>query len=154
VAVMTESDAPPIPRPDVPDDPRRLVLAYLVTRLAAGLAGQVVAYEAAAAKAGDALRQALTGLAQASRAQAAELAPLARALGVAAAPPPPSPLESVTSWGTMLGEAFQAERTLEWGSRELAGLAPDSTTRALASRLAAQAARNAEEVRRLYLRYT
>src|SRR5262245_3494292 len=151
---MTGSDAPPLLRQVLPDDPRRLVLADLVARLASGLAARAGAYEAAAGKAAGALREALTRLAQASHAQAAELAPLARALGVATVPTPPSRPSGVTSLGTTLGEAFQAERTMEWGSLELAGLAPDPASKALAERLIAGTAANAEEVRRLYLRYT
>jgi hypothetical protein len=148
------SDAPPIPGQVMPGDPRRLVLADLVARLAGGLAERAGAYETAAAEADGALRQALAGLAEASRAQGVDLAPLARELGAPTTPPPPSPSGGATSLGTTLGEAFQAERTMEWGSRELAGLAPDPATRALAGRLAARAAANAQEVRRLYLRYT
>jgi hypothetical protein len=149
---MMESEALPILSQVTPDNPRRLVLADLVARLAAGLAARAGAYEAAAGRAAGALREALARLAQASHAQAVELRPLARALGVT--PAPASPPGGATSLGITLGEAFQAERTMEWESRELVGLAPDLATKALASRLAAQAARNAEEVRRLYLRYT
>src|SRR6185295_10198615 len=71
-------------------------------------------------RAAGALREALARLAQASLAQAAELVPLARALGVP--PAPASPPGVATSLGTTLGEAFQAERTMEWVSRELVGL--------------------------------
>ena len=67
----------------------------------------------------------------------------------AAAPgAPPGP------WGVVLGEAFQDERHLERTSRELAVLAGDPRLKALAARLAAGAARDAEEVRKLYLRYS
>jgi hypothetical protein len=53
-----------------------------------------------------------------------------------------------------LGQAFQAERTMEWVSRELAVLAEDPTIRALAALLTGQMALDREEVRKLYLRYS
>ena len=153
--VMTESDARPALGPDVSDGPRRLVLADLLARFAAGLATQARAYEAAAGQAGGALRQALEELARAKHAQAAGLAPLERALGVPTRSLlPPLPPGAPLSWGVILGEAFQAERVLAGFGRELTGLAPDPAIRALATRLAAGLGRDREEVRRLYLRYT
>jgi hypothetical protein len=154
VPVMTESDSRPTPG-EMSDDPRRIVLAYLVARLAAGVATRARDYEAAAAQAEGPLRQALEELARAKHAQAADLAPLARALGVPAPSlPPPAPQWSPLAWGVILGEAFQDERVLEGIGRELAGLAPDPAVRALAARFAAGAGRDRADVRRLYLRYS
>ena len=79
---MTESDALPSPattRPTIPD-----VSCWPIwwpvspPRVAAGAAG----YEAAARQAEGALRHALEALARAKHAEAADLAPLARTLGV------------------------------------------------------------------------
>jgi hypothetical protein len=152
---MTEPDAGLTPGDDLSDDPRRIGLADLVTRLAAGLATRARDYEAAAAPAGGALQQALEELARAKRAQAADVAPLGRAFGVAAPVlPPPSPPVTPLSWGVILGEAFQAERVLESIARELAILTTDPAIKALAMRLAAGAGRDRGEVRKLYLRYS
>ena len=128
------------------------MLADLVARLAAGVTTRARAYEAAAGQAGGDLRQALDRLGRAKLAQAADLLPLARAFG--APVPPASPPGSARPWGVVLGEAFQDERDLEWTSRELAVLAGDPRLKALAARLAGSAARDAEEVRKLYLRYS
>ena len=137
------------------DDPRRLVLADLAARLAAGMAGRARAYEAAAGRAEGPLRHALQELARVKHAQTADLTPLARTLGVSApSAPPPPPAGGPPAWGVILGEAFQAERSLEGMGRELAGLTPDPGVRALALRLASAAARDGEEVRRLYLQYS
>jgi hypothetical protein len=76
-------------------------------------------------------------------------------LGVLPPPlPAPSPPGSPPAWGVILGEAFQAERALEGIARELAFLTADPAVGALATRLAARASRDGEEVRRLYLRYS
>src|SRR5215467_13036208 len=96
---------------DVVDDPRRVMESELAARIAAGLAGRGRAYEAAAARAQGDLQRALADLGRAKLAQAADLAPLARALGV----PPPAPptgtsASTAPDWGRVLGEAFQAER--------------------------------------------
>ena len=98
------------------------------------------------------LRDALEKLARAKHAETAELAPLARNLGVPAPalPPPRTP----ASWGETLGAVFQAERVLEGVARELAGLASDPSIRALATHLVTEVSRDREEVRKLYLRYT
>jgi hypothetical protein len=131
------------------------VLADLMARLVVGVATQARAYEAAAGQAEGALRLALEQLARAKHAQAANLAPLALALGVPGVSLPPAPPpEAALSWGVILGEAFQGERALEWTGRELAALAPDPALRALAARLTAGAGRDGEEVRGLYLRYS
>lgn len=150
-----DSEPAPAPRSAPRDDPRRLVLADLVARLAGGVARQARDYEVAAGQARGPLRHALETLAHATHAQAADLAPLGRALGVGMpALAAPSPLVTPVSWGVVLAEAFQAERTLERLGRELAGLAPEPAMAVLATRFAAAASRNGEEVRRLYLRYS
>ena len=136
-------------------DPRELAVADLTARLAAGLARQARAYDAAAAEAEGALGQALAALGRAKHAQLAALTPLARALGISAqaamgAPPPGRP----AGWGVVLGEAFQGERALEGVGRELARLTVDQDVRATASRLAAAAAKDGGEVRKLYLQYS
>ena len=155
MTVMTEPDAGPTPGEGMSDDPRRIGLADLVARLVAGLATRARDYEAAAGPAGGALQQALEELARAKRAQAADIAPLGRAFGVAAPMlPPPSPPGTPLSWGVILGEAFQAERVLEAIARELAVLTTDPAIKALATRLAAGAGRDGGEVRRLYIRYS
>ena len=152
---MTESDTTPAPGYDISNGPRRVVLADLVARLAAAIGRQARDYAVAAGQAEGALRHALQELAHAKHAQAADLAPLARALGVSAPSlPPPLPSGAPPSWGVILGEAFQAERVLEGIGRELTGLTADPTVRGLATRLAAAMARDREEVRRLYLRYS
>jgi hypothetical protein len=152
---MTELDAASAAGPHASADPRRLVWADLVARLAAGVATGARDYEAAAGQADGVLRQALEERARAKHAEAADLGPLAHALGVPVPTvPPASPPDSALSWGVILGEAFQGERALEWTARELAILAPDPAVRAQAARLAAGAARDGEEVRRLYLRYS
>jgi hypothetical protein len=139
----------------VVDDPRRLVLADLVARIVSGLAGSARAYETASGRSDGPLRQALEELGRAKHAQAADLTPLARTLGVSPTPPPSAtPVEALPGWGVVLGEAFQAERTLEKLGRELAGLTPDPSVRALALRLAAGAGRDGGYVRKLYLRYS
>jgi hypothetical protein len=150
---MTEPAAAPPPTAPVPDDPRRLVLADLVGGLVSGLMEQAAEYERAASSAAGALRQSLEDLYRAKQAEIAALAPLARDLGVtAAAPPPPSGPDR--AWGVVLGDAFQAERTLERVVRELAVGAGDPGIRALSARLNSEIARDRGEVRRLYLRYT
>jgi hypothetical protein len=150
---MTESDTRLPPSDDLSDDPRRLMLADLVGELLLGLMGQGAEYERAASRAAGALRQSLEDLYRAKDAEIAALAPLARDLGVTApAPPPPSGPDP--SWGVVLGGAFQAERTLGRVARELAVGAGDPATRALSARLTSEIARDREEVRRLYLRYT
>jgi hypothetical protein len=139
----------------VPDGPRRLVMADLTGRLAAALALRVRAYEAAAGWAEGALRQALEDLGRAKHAQAADLAPLARALGVATThPDSETPAGAHPGWGVVLGAAFQDERALEAIARELAGLTEDPAVRALALRMASGAGRDGGEVRKLYLRYS
>jgi hypothetical protein len=150
---MTEPAAAPPPTAPVPDDPRRLVLADLVSGLVAGLMEQAAAYERAARRVTGDLHQSLEDLYRAKQAEIAALAPLARDLGItAAAPPPPPGLDR--PWGVVLGEAFQAERTLERVGRELAAGAGDPGTRALSARLTSKIAHDRAEVRRLYLRYT
>ena len=149
---MTEPAAAPPPTAPVPDDPRRLVLADLVGGLVSGLMEQAAEYERAASSAAGALRQSLEDLYRAKQAEIAALAPLARDLGVTAAAPPPSGPDR--AWGVVLGEAFQAERTLERVVRELAAGAGDPGIRALGARLNSEIARDRGEVRRLYLRYT
>jgi hypothetical protein len=156
---MTEPEATTTPGPSDPSDPRRLVLAHLVARLAAGLTMRALHYEAATSQAQGELKQALDQLGRAKRAQKADLLPAARALGAALPPAssesPAAPGGTVPhSWGVELGEAFQGERDLEWTSRELAVLALDPALKALGARLAGGAARDAEEIRKLYLRYT
>jgi hypothetical protein len=149
---MTEPAAAP-PTAPLFDDPRRLVLADLVSGLVAGLMEQAAAYERAARRVTGDWHQSLEDLYRAKQAQIAALAPLARDLGItAAAPPPPSGPDR--PWGVVLGEAFQAERTLERVGRELAAGAGDPGTRALSARLTSEIARDRAEVRRLYLRYT
>ena len=153
--VMTDSNSTPAVGYDISDGPRRLVLADLVARLTVGLTGGASGYEAAAEQAEGALRHALQEIARSKHAQAADLAPLARALGVSAPPlPAPHPPGTPPSWGVILGEAFQAERILAGVARELAGLTADPAVRALATRLTAGVARDREEVLKLYLRYS
>lgn len=152
--VTTAPGAPGLAEP-APGDPRRVVLADLVARLAAGVTARAMAYEAAAGQAQGELREALDGLGRGKAAQAADLRPLARALGVPAPPaPPPAPPGPARHWGVVLGEAFRGERDLERTSRDLAGLAEDPALKALAARLAGETARDAAEVRKLYLRYS
>jgi hypothetical protein len=152
---MTESDVSSNLGADESDDPRRLVLADLVARLAAGVAAQARAYEAAAGQAEGALRHSLQELARAKHAQAADLGPLARALSVPGPSSPPIlPPGSPPSWGAILGEVFQGERALGRLGRDLAILASAPAVTAVAARLAAGADRDRQEVRRLHLRYT
>lgn len=152
---MTESDAPPSPGSDLAHDPRRVMLADLVGRLAAAVAVGAGGYEAAASCAEGPLRDALEVLARAKHAEAADLAPLARTLGVSAPPRRPTPPPGTpVSWGATLGAIFQDERVLEGIARELVGLASDPSVRALAARLVTAVSRDREEVRKLYLRYT
>ena len=99
------------------------------------------------------MRQSLEDLDRAKQAEIAALAPLARDLGVTAAAPP-APSGPARPWGVVLGEAFQAERTLERVGRELAAVEGDPGTRALRPVSVLEIARDREEVRRLYLRYT
>jgi hypothetical protein len=149
---VTVSDAPPAPSNPEPDAARRLVLADLVAGFAAGLIARATDYERAATRAEGLLRHSLEDLAHAKHAEIAALAPLVRALGLTAPTAgPPGPLRP---WGVVLGEAFQAERTLGRAGRELAALEGDPATRALTTRLLADVGRDREEVRRLYLRYT
>jgi hypothetical protein len=139
----------------VAGDPRRLAVADLTARLAAGLTRQTRAYDAAAGQAHGELRQALEDLGRAKQAQFADLTPLARALGVstpAATSVPPAGAHA--GWGVVLGEAFQGERALEVVGRELASLTVDRDIRALAARLAVAAGRDGGRVRKLYLRYS
>jgi hypothetical protein len=149
---MTEpAAAPPDP---IPDDPRRLAQADLVRQLLSGLMAQAAAYELAASRASGILRQSLVDLYQAIEAEIAALTPLAGTLGVTL-PAPPAPGDPERSWGAILGEAFQAERTLERVARELASVAAgDPAMVALSTRLTSEIARDREGVRRLYLRYT
>ena len=139
----------------MPGDPRRLAVTDLTTRLAAGLAEQARAYEAATGQAVGAFRQALEDLGRAKHAQAADLAPLARALGVATpSGQSKTPAGALPGWGVVLGEAFRGERALGGMGRELASLTTDPAVRALALRLTAAAGRDGGEVRKLYLRYS
>jgi hypothetical protein len=155
VAVTSDPEAPAALAAASADDPRRLAVADLVAQLVARVATQAGHYETAAAAATGALPAALADLARAKHAQTAALAPVARALGVPMAPIPGPPMpDPRPTWGAILGEAFQGERTLEMASRELARLTPDPALAALGARLAAGARRDGEEVRRLYLRYT
>jgi hypothetical protein len=150
---MTEPAAAPTPTDPVSDDPRRLVLADLVSALMSGLVARAAAYERASSRAAGALRQSLEDLHRAQEAEIGALAPLARTLGVGVpAPLPPAGPEA--PWGVVLGEAFQAERTIERVARELAAGAGDPAIQALSARLSSEIARDREEVRRLYLRYT
>jgi hypothetical protein len=150
---MTEPAAPPEISAFAPDDPRRLVLADLVAQLAAGLREREAAYAGAAGRAEGALRTALEALQRAKAAQREALAPLARALGVPDAAPA-SRVDGPDHWGAILGEAFQAERTLERITREVAAGVVDPPTRALMAGLAIQIARDRDAVRRLYVQYT
>ena len=131
------------------------MVADLAARLTVCMAEQARAYEAAAGQAEGSLRRALEDLGRAKHAQAADLAPLARALGVSPpATPRASPPGTSPGWGVVLGEAFQGERTLEEMGRELVGLTADPAVRALGLRLVGAAARDGGEVRKLYLRYS
>ncbi len=152
---MTESEATVEAGREASSDPRRTVLADLVAHLAAGVMKQARDYETAAARADGHLRESLEVLGRRKHDQAADLLPLSRALGVPAPPAPPGTRPaSAPSWGVALGEAFQGERTLESIGRELAVLAQEPALKASAARLAAGAARDGGEVRKLYLRYT
>ena len=152
---MTELEPTVLVDPAPSSDPRRVGLTDLVARLAAGLAEGARRYEAAAGRADGTLREALGHLAQAKRAQTADLAPLARALGVSAPPAEPAdPFPTSPSWGVVLAEAFQAERGLERLARELAPLGGDPLVGSLAGRLAMGAAQGGAQVRKLYLRYS
>ena len=136
-------------------DARDLVVADLVGRLARSVTEGIGRYEAAARQADGALRDALEALGRAKHAQAADLAPSARALGVPGLPAASgSPTSSPPAWGVILGEAFQGERALERLARELGTLAGDPLLAALAGRLSAGAAQQGREVRKLYLRYS
>jgi len=150
---MTEPAAAPSPPDPIPDDPRRLAQADLVRQLLSGLMAQAAAYELAASRASGILRQSLVDLYQAIEAEIAALTPLAGTLGVTL-PAPPAPGDPERSWGAILGEAFQAERTLGRVARELAAMAGDPAMVALSTRLNSEIARDREGVRRLYLRYT
>jgi hypothetical protein len=131
------------------------MVADLAARLAAGLSARARAYETVAGLADGDLRRGLEDLGRGKQAQAADLAPLARSLGVSVPSVPPETAGGlVPGWGVVLGEAFQAERTLEEMGRELAGLTADPAVRALGARLAAAADRDGREVRKLYLRYS
>lgn len=155
VPVMTESDATSEASRETSGDPRRIVLADLVEHLAAGVMKQVQGYAAAAAQADGHLRQVLEELVRRKHAQAADLLPLGRALGVPGpSASPATPPGSRAGWGTILGEAFQGERMVETIARELAVLASEPLLKALGARLASGAARDGQEVRKLYLRYT
>jgi hypothetical protein len=143
------------PPPVQPGDPRRVGLAELVGQLVAGTAALGRGYERAAPRAPEALQRALRDLARSKEGQTATLAPLARALGgPEPTSAPPGPLAMAGEWGVVLGEAFQAERALELAGRQLGALAEDPAVRALAAQLAAGAARDRAEVRKLYLRYS
>jgi hypothetical protein len=149
---MTEPVTAP-PSGPMPDDPRRLAQVDLVRQLLSGLMAQAAAYELAATRASGILRQSLVDLYRAMEAEIAALTPLARALGVTPSAPP-APADSERPWGAVLGEAFQAERTLQRVAQELAALAGDPAMVALSTRLTSEIARDREAVRRLYLRYT
>ena len=131
------------------------MLADLVAHLAAGVTKQARDYATAAARADGHLRESLEGLGRRKHDQAAtscrSAAPWTcqrrRRRPRRVQRPPPS-------WGVTLGEAFQGERTLESIGRELAVLAQEPALKASAARLAAGAARDGGEVRKLYLRYT
>jgi hypothetical protein len=114
---------------------------------------QAAAYELAASHASGMLRQSLVDLYRALEAEIAALTPLAGALGVTL-PTTPAPGDPERPWGAILGEAFQAERTLQRLARELASVAGDPAMVALSTRLTSEIARDREGVRRLYLRYT
>ena len=152
---MTESEATVEAVREASTDPRRTVLADLVAHLAVGVIKQARCYETAAAHADGLLRETLDELGRRKHDQAADLLPLSRALGVPApSVPTPTPPESTPAWGVVLGEAFQGERALEATGRQLAVLAQEPALRDSAARLAAGAARDGGEVRKLYLRYT
>jgi hypothetical protein len=150
---MSESDTRL--RDDVGDDPRRVVQADLLARLLAALVTRARDYDAAAAQAAGALRQALEELARVKRAQLAALGPLAQNLGVhTPSPSSAAPTESRPEWGVILGQAFQDERTVEGLARDLAGLLPDPAGRALGAGVARGASQDRATVRGLYLRYS
>jgi hypothetical protein len=152
---MTMPGADPAVGPGLTADPRRLVLADLVGRLARGLAKTAAGYGGAASLATGLLRQVLERLGREAQAQRAEVGSVARALGTpATATDPGSEPAGLPGWGVLLGEAFQQERGLGRLAAELETLAPDPPLKALAARLAAKAAERAGEVRRLYLRYS
>ena len=152
---MTEGRAVPVAETVISAGPRGLVLIDLIGRLVRGVMEGAGRYRAAASQADGALRQDLEALARAKDAQAADLGVLALALGMPVEPVAPAvPRASSPRWGVILGEAFQAERALERLGSELGALAPEPTLQALAGRMAAAAARQGREVRKLYLRYT
>lgn len=142
--------------PPAPSDPRRILVADVVGRLAGRLEALGQRYEAAAGLAEGPLREALLGLAQRKRLQAADLAPLAASLGLTAPATTPSGSETPArpGWGVLLGGAFGAERSLETAARELGALTQDPAVAGVGVRLAAAAARDQAAVRTLYLRYT
>jgi hypothetical protein len=151
---MTESDASEAGR-EAPTDPRRIVLAHLVAHLAADVMTRARGYAAAAAQADGHLRDVLEELVRRKHAQVADLLPFGRVLDVPTPSVPPAPPPTTPpGWGTILGEAFQGERAVETIGRELAVLASEPALKALGARLAAGAARDSEEVRKLYLRYS
>ena len=150
---MTDLDA--TPTLDASDAPRRLMLADLVARLAAGVQALAGDYEAAAGQAEGSLGRTLEDLARAKGAQTVDLAPLASALGLPGlSKPRPAPLKTPLSWGVILAGAFQGERAIERIGWELAALATAPPAKALGAHLATGAARDGKVVRKLYLQYS
>jgi hypothetical protein len=143
----------PVAVPYPTGDPRRVSLADVVGRVAALTAALARQYAAASEHADGALREALTALASRQEALTAEVAPLARALGVAPCVPS-APAVEPNAWGPVFREAFEGERALEALGRDLAVLGGDPRLGAVGARLTAAAARDRAEVRRLYLRYS
>jgi hypothetical protein len=149
-------------------DPRRLAAARLLRELGAAVEALARLYEAGATAAPGPpdLRRALAGLAAAKAGQTAALGPLMAALddpGGAGAPPPAPPavdLGVLGERGALFPQAFPLERALATALMELPGLVgPDreGTGEAVTTRLealAAEAGRDRQVLRELYLRYS
>jgi hypothetical protein len=149
---MTAAPEPGV-SPLAPEDPRHVALADLVGRAAAMLARLAQLYEAASQAAVGDLRETLETLAREQERLAAEVAHVTGRLDAfPAAPPVAGPVPP--RWGLVLGQAFEWERALELLGRELAVLAGETALGRLGARLAAAAARDGREIRRLYLRYS
>jgi hypothetical protein len=132
--------------------PHRVAVARVLTdalateRALARLYATFAAYTTLAS-----LEAALTELA---RAKAARVAELEAWLGPAAAAAAAAPPDGVPTRDVFFARAFQGERALEVGYRELGGLLGGAARLPGLPELLAGATRQREQVRRLYVRYS
>jgi hypothetical protein len=143
---------PPIPLEELPL-PRRIAIARILTDALAGERDLAALYTAAA-RGPTTPRPLAAGFSELAQAKAARVAMLEGLVGAVAAGAPAPSNGLPASRADVFARAFQGERALEGGYRELGTLVGDAREVPWLQELAADAARHRDLVRHLYVRYS